>query len=69
MLKTFVLIATLASPSPEGFDAYVLDHDMSGADCIAALLEADASPAIELVPGQLWTLAGDVALSCEIDNA
>ena len=60
MIKTFALIALLNG------NAYTLDHDMSGTDCIAAV-EAGVS-LIEVSAGRTISAAGAV-LACESEVA
>ena len=67
MLKTFVLIAALASPASGDVETYVLDHGLSGADCVAAMVERDALAVVEVEPNRLWVSRLDVVLSCEFD--
>lgn len=62
MLKTFVFLATVWSGNVP--TVYVLDHGLSGEDCIAAM----ESGAVAVVDnGKRIDLSGAV-LSCEFDN-
>lgn len=67
MLKTFVLIASFWNPAAGQADAFVLDYNMSGADCVAVLVDVYQAEAIEISPG-FTVRPADVVLSCEIDE-
>lgn len=62
MLKTFVLIAYLASGH-----AFTIDHDLTGADCIAFLLAMSEADAIEIEPGNVVPVES-VTLACELSK-
>ena len=49
-MNTFVLLLTLWAP--DGVQVKVVDHNLTGEDCIAALL----------------AYTGDLAASCELDH-
>ena len=58
MLKAFALIATFHG------QAYVLDHDMSGEDCIAAVYEQQEKLLVDL-DGTNLVLTTRTIFSCE----
>lgn len=65
-MKTFALLATLLNG-----DVYILDFDMSGADCIAAIeaspTHAEAEPAFHTIGDVIWLDLRGAVLSCEVE--
>ena len=65
-MKTFALLAFFAMSG----EVYVLDYNLSGADCIAAIeaspTQAEAEPAFYVEGGDVLTLdLSGAVLSCE----
>jgi hypothetical protein len=65
MIRLFVLYAALWAPDADVVDTYALDQNLTGEDCIAALVAAYDAPQIEIAPG-VWIDPAEAILSCEI---
>lgn len=67
MLKTFAFLATIYGP--HGADVYVLDHDMTGADCVARIetgLTLEDVDAMKRDQHKLQAAINTARLSCEL---